>query len=82
MKKDKKYFAICEMQAQYQYCDGQKYAVFLEDSAVVCHKGKHTCTAIEPLQIDKEQIKNSVRQNPKLTATQLSTVKIAGAIRE
>ena len=82
MRKDKKYCAICEMQAQYQYCDGQKYAVFLENSAVVCHKGKHTCTAIEPLQIDKEEIKNSFRQNPKLTASQLSTLKIAGAIRE
>ena len=48
----------------------------------VCHKGKHTCTVIEQLQINKEEIKNSFRQNPKLTASQLSTLKIAGAIRE
>ena len=52
----------------------------MENTAIVCHEGNHTCTAIEPLDINKDEIKKEFKENPKLTASQYSNLRITGAI--
>ena len=81
-KKNEKICAICQYAVESQFCGAQRYVIYMENTAIVCHEGNHTCTAIDPLDINKDEIKKAFKENPKLTASQYSNLRIAGAIRQ
>ena len=56
-KKNEKICAICQYAVENQFCGAQRYVIYMENTAIVCHEGNHTCTATEPLDINKDEIK-------------------------
>ncbi len=48
---------------------------------LVCHSGEHSCEAIQPSELDTTEVKKTFKENPKMTPSQFSTLKIASLIR-
>eukprot|EP00112_Aurelia_sp_Birch-Aquarium-sp1_P024285 Seg7615.1 transcript_id=Seg7615.1/GoldUCD/mRNA.D3Y31 product="hypothetical protein" protein_id=Seg7615.1/GoldUCD/D3Y31 len=73
---------ICQSEAETDHCHAKRYVVFFKEYAVVCHEGEHSCVAIEPIKLDKEDVKRAFKENPKLTAGQFSNLRITSSIRD
>ena len=62
-------------------CPARRYIVCKETSATIYHQGEHTCTAVKPRELVADKVKGYFKENPKVTPSQLSTMKIANAIK-
>ncbi len=55
--------------------------MYKETSAIIYHHGEHTCTAVKPRELVADKVKGYFKENPKVTPSQLATMKIANAIK-
>ncbi len=63
------------------FCPARRYIVYKETSAIIYHHGEHTCTAVKPRELVADKVKGYFKENPKVTPSQLATMKIANAIK-
>ena len=72
----------CGKEPQKSLCFARRYIVYKETTATVYHQGKHTCAPVKPLEASAGKIKEYFKDNPKITPSKLSTIKIANGIKK
>ena len=74
--------SACNQQSEYIECLARRYISYGLSFTKIFYCGNHTCPVIKPLRKNKDQVRQLIKDNPKIKPSEIQSACIMSAFRE
>ena len=74
--------SACNQQSEYIECFARRYISYGPSFTKMFYRGNHTCPVIKPLRKNKDQVRQLIKDKPKIKPSEIQSACIMSAFRK